>query len=308
MDRLKAMQTFVRIVEANSFSRAAETLGLPRASLTATLQHLEAFLGTPLLLRTTRRLSLTPDGAAYFEQCTRILADIEAAENGLRNQQARAPQGKLRLDLPGAVGRRIVLPQMHAFCAAYPALELVVSLSDRLVDLTQDGIDCALRVGALADSALVARQIGSMRFVTCAAPSYLARHGVPRTLDDLAEAGGHRAVLHFSGRTGRPFDWDFLVDGAVVKLPMRGALTINDADANVCCGLQGLGLIQAATYQVREHLDSGALVQVLPQWLPAPMPVSLLYPHSRMAAPKVRAFIDWATALFGAQADLAPMA
>lgn len=298
MDRLKAMQTFVRIVEANSFSKAAQTLSLPRASLTATLQNLEAFLGTKLLQRSTRRLSLTPDGAEYFEKCVQILSAVDEAETALRDQLK--PKGKLRLDMPGSVGRHVVLPQIGAFCAAYPELELILSLTDRLADLTEEGIDCSLRVGQLADSAMIGRQVGSMRFVTCAAPSYLRQHGTPLTIGELRE---HRSVVHCSGRTGRPFDWNFEVDSTVVKVNMAGAISVNDADAHVCCGLQGLGLIQPARYQVREHLASGALVAVLPQLEPVPMPVSLLYPPNRTPTSRLRVFAEWVTGIFREHPD-----
>lgn len=300
MDRLKAMQTFVRIVEANSFSKAAETLNLQRASLTATLQNLEAFLGTRLLQRSTRRLSLTPDGAEYFEKCTQILAAIEEAENSFRGQGQKRPKGKLRLDMPGAVGRHVVLPRISEFYDLYPELELIMSLTDRLVDMTQEGVDCALRVGDLQDSSLIGRQIGSMQFVTCASPAYLKRFGMPKSIEQLRE---HRAVIHCSGRTGRAFDWDFLVEGSVVKIDMAGVISVNDADAHVACGLQGLGLMQPARYQVREHLQRGDLVEVLSQWPPAPMPVSLLYPQNRINSPKLRLFADWVGEIFRQQID-----
>ena len=300
MDRIKAMQTFVRIVEASSFSRAAESLNLPRAALTATMQKLEAYLGRKLLQRTTRSVSLTTDGAAYYERCLEILAALEAAEASLRAADA-PPQGRLRVELPGALGRAVVMPHIGEFLRAYPGVELVVGLSDRLADLARDGIDCALRVGALEDSALIGRQIGCMRFVTCAAPSYLAQYGVPETIADL---DAHRAVVHVSGRTGRPHELDFAVDGDVQRRGMTGPVAVNDADAYVCAGLQGLGLIQAASYQVAPHLHSGALVQVLAAWPCAPMPVSLVYPQGHMAAPKLRVFSAWIEALFAAHPQL----
>ncbi|MEG1054965.1 MAG: LysR family transcriptional regulator, partial [Janthinobacterium sp.] len=261
MDKIKAMQTFVRIVEANSFSKAAETLNLPRAALTATLQKLEAYLGTQLLQRTTRRLSLTPEGAEYFHHCIDILKAVDMAELAFRGPDAKKPRGLLRINLPSTVGRRLVIPHIAQFHAAYPDVQLQLSLTDRLVDLTQEGIDCALRVGDLQDSAFIGKQIGQMRFVTCASPAYLARHGTPHTLAELA---AHRGIMHYSGRTGRAFDWDFLQDKEVVRVQMAGPIAVNDADASVDCALQGLGLAQAAVYQVRRHLDSGALVAVLP--------------------------------------------
>ncbi len=303
MDRLKAMQTFVRIVEANSFTKAAETLGLPRAALTATLQNLEAYLGTTLLQRTTRKLALTADGAEYLAHCTQILDAIDGAERRFRGGPEAPPRGTLRIDLPGAVGRNVVLPRIATFTDAWPEVMLAVSLSDRLVDVTQEGIDCALRVGALQDSSLIGRQVGSMRFVTCAAPAYLARHGTPRTIDALRR---HEGIVHFSGRTGRPFDWDFQVDGEVVTMQAGGQVAINDADANVICALQGIGITQAAAYQVRAHLDSGALVELLRETPPVPMPVSLLYPRGRMALGKVRVFGEWVGQVLAAEPDLRP--
>ncbi|NBV18746.1 LysR family transcriptional regulator [Janthinobacterium sp.] len=301
MDKIKAMQTFVRIVEANSFSKAAETLNLPRAALTATLQKLEAYLGTQLLQRTTRRLSLTPEGADYFRHCIDILRAVDTAELAFRGPEAKKPRGLLRINLPNTVGRRLVIPHVAHFHAAYPEVQLQLSLTDRLVDLTQEGIDCALRVGDLQDSAFIGRQIGLMRFVTCATPAYLARHGTPQTLAELA---AHRGIMHYSGRTGRAFDWDFQQDGEVVRVPMAGPIAVNDADASVACALQGLGLAQAAMYQVREYLDSGALVAVLADHPPTPMPMSLLTPQGRLATPKLQAFTGWITALLATQPDV----
>jgi len=301
MDKIKAMQTFVRIVEANSFSKAAETLGLPRAALTATMQKLEAYLGTQLLQRTTRRLSLTPDGADYFRDCIAILGAVEASELAFVGPEANKPRGLLRINLPGTVGRQLVLPHIGQFHAQYPDVQLHLGLTDSLVDLTQEGIDCALRVGELQDSAMIGKRIGSMRFVTCAAPSYLAQRGTPRTIADLAT---HSGIMHFSGRSGRAFDWDFMHEGEVLRVQMKGPLAVNDADGNVTCALQGLGLAQAALYQVREHLDSGALVAVLADYPPTPMAMSLLTPQGRLAVAKVRAFANWVAELLAQNPDV----
>ena len=301
MDKIKAMQTFVRIVEANSFSKAAETLNLPRAALTATLQKLEAYLGTQLLQRTTRRLSLTADGAEYFSQCLAILGAIDTAELAFRGPDANKPRGLLRVNLPGTVGRTLVMPWIGQFHAAHPAVQLHLSLTDRLVDLTEEGIDCALRVGQLQDSAFVGKRVGNMRFITCAAPAYIARHGTPQTLSDLPR---HRGVMHFSGRTGRAFDWDFVQQGDVVRVQMTGMVAVNDAEANLACVLQGMGLGQLAVYQARKHLASGALVPVLEACPPTPMPMSLLTPQGRLAIPKVQAFASWLTELLAENEDI----
>ncbi|ANB76630.1 LysR family transcriptional regulator [Paraburkholderia phytofirmans] len=294
MDRLQAMQVFTRVVDTNSFTRAAETLDLPRASVTTIIQNLEAFLGTRLMHRTTRRLSLTPDGAAYYERCVRILADVEETEASFQSGNKK-PHGKLRIDMPGSIGRLLVIPSLCEFHTRYPDIDLQLGLTDRPVDLLQEGVDCVVRVGALQDSSLVARRIGLFEGVTCAAPGYIERAGMPASLDDL---DNHKAVNYFSSRTGRTIDWAFMVDGKEIEVKMKGIVSVNDADAYVTCGLEGFGLIQPALFMVLPHLRSGQLVEVLPELKPLPMPISAVYPHSRHLSPKVRVFVDWIAELF----------
>ncbi|HEX7907347.1 MAG TPA: LysR family transcriptional regulator [Paraburkholderia sp.] len=294
MDRLQAMQVFTRVVDTNSFTRAAETLDLPRASVTTIIQNLEAFLGTRLMHRTTRRLSLTPDGAAYYERCVRILADVEDTEASFQSG-TKKPHGKLRIDMPGSIGRLLVIPALCEFHTRYPDIDLQLGLTDRPVDLVQEGVDCVVRIGALQDSSLVARRIGLFEGVTCAAPDYIERAGMPASLEDLEN---HKAVNYFSSRTGRTLDWAFMVDGKEVEVKMKGIVSVNDADAYVTCGLEGFGLIQPALFMVLPHLRSGQLVEVLPELKPLPMPISAVYPHSRHLSPKVRVFVDWIAELF----------
>ncbi|HZZ13047.1 MAG TPA: LysR family transcriptional regulator [Paraburkholderia sp.] len=294
MDRLQAMQVFTRVVDTNSFTRASETLDLPRASVTTIIQNLEAFLGTRLMHRTTRRLSLTPDGAAYYERCVRILADVEETEASFQSGNKK-PHGKLRVDMPGSIGRLLVIPSLSEFHTRYPDIDLQLGLSDRPVDLLQEGVDCVVRVGALQDSSLVARRIGLFEGVTCAAPDYIERAGTPSSLEDLEN---HKAVNYFSSRTGRTLDWAFMVDGKEIEVKMKSIVSVNDADAYVTCGLEGFGLIQPALFMVLPHLRSGQLVEVLPQLKPLPMPISVVYPHSRHLSPKVRVFVDWMAELF----------
>lgn len=294
MDRLQAMQVFTRVVDTNSFTRAAETLDLPRASVTTIIQNLEAFLGTRLMHRTTRRLSLTPDGAAYYERCVRILADVEETEASFQSGNKK-PHGKLRIDMPGSIGRLLVIPSLCEFHTRYPDIDLQLGLTDRPVDLLQEGVDCVVRVGALQDSSLVARRIGLFEGVTCASPDYIERAGMPMTLEDLEN---HKAVNYFSSRTGRTIDWAFMVDGKEVEVKMKSIVSVNDADAYVTCGLEGFGLVQPALFMVLPHLRSGQLVEVLPELKPLPMPISAVYPHSRHLSPKVRVFVDWIAELF----------
>jgi LysR family transcriptional regulator, regulator for bpeEF and oprC len=294
MDRLQAMQVFTRVVDTNSFTKAAETLDLPRASVTTIIQNLEAYLSVRLMHRTTRRLSLTPDGAAYYERCVRILADVDETESSLQNG-SKKPHGKLRIDMPGSIGRALVIPKLCEFRTQYPDIDLQLGFSDRPVDLLQEGVDCVIRVGALQDSSLVARRIGLFEGVTCASPAYLERAGVPRTLEELSQ---FNAINYFSSRTGRIINWAFLVDGKEVEVKMNGSVSVNDADAYVTCALEGFGLIQPPLFMVLPHLRSGELNEVLPEWRPLPMPISAVYPHSRHLSPKVRVFVDWIAEVF----------
>lgn len=296
MDRFQAMQVFTRVVDANSFSRAADSLGLPRATVTNIIQSLERLLQVRLLNRSTRRLSLTQDGAAYYERCVSILAEVEETEASFR-EAARAPRGRLRIDVPASIGRLVLIPQLCDFHTRFPEVELAIGMSDRPVDMVREAIDCAIRVGALPDSSLVARRIGTFAGITCAAPSYLERYGEPTTLEALAQ---HRGVNYFSGMSGRTLDWDFVVDGVVKEVKMEGVVSVNDGDAYLACALQGFGLVQVPRFMALPHLESGALREVLPQWGPAPMPISAIYPANRHLSPKVRAFVDWVAELFDA--------
>lgn len=294
MDKLHAMRVFVRVVEANSFSKAAETLGLPRASVTTTIQNLEASLGVRLLQRTTRRLNLTLDGAAYLEGATRILAEVDEIESGFTSAR-RTPRGRLRVDMPGSIGRLVIIPSIHEFHRQYPDIELMIGMSDRPIDLIQEGVDCVIRVGELADSTLIARRIGAMQPVTCASPTYLAVHGEPASPGDLE---GHAAVHYFGGRSGRPMNLTFQQDGATREVALKGAVAVNDADAYVTCGLEGLGILQPGRFMVLPHLRSGALREILRDWRPPRIPISAVYPHNRQLSPKVRVFVDWVAELF----------
>lgn len=294
MDRFHAMQVFARVVEANSFTRAADSLNLPRTTVTTTIQSLERHLGVRLLNRTTRRISLTPDGTAYYAHSKQILADVEAAEACFHQSSVR-PQGKLRIDVPSSIGQLILVPALWEFHKRYPDIELVLGMGDRSVDLVQEAVDCVIRGGELVDSTLVARRIGSLQFLTCAAPSYLERYGIPHTLGDLTQ---HQALNYFASRSGRNFKWDFVVDEKVHDVEMPGVVSVNDWNAHMALALQGFGLVQTARFIALPHLLSGELIEVLPQYKPAVLPVSLLYPQSRQLSPKVRVFSDWVVELF----------
>lgn len=293
MDRFNAMRIFTRIVELESFSKAAEDLRMPAATATHTIKQLEARLGVRLLQRTTRHVSATPDGLAYYTRCVRILADVEETEAGFGNSGV-APRGKLRVDLQGTLAQRYVLPRLKEFFARYPDIELEIGLGDRLVDLVRDGVDCVLRAGEPRDSSMVGRRVASLRQVTCASAAYLDRYGTPATVDDLA-AQGHRAVNFLSSNDGKPAPFDFIVDGAARSVTLPGSVSVGSAEAYLACCGNDLGLVQLPRYHVAAELDSGRFREVLAAWRPKPMQVSVLYPHARQLSPRVRVFVDWIT-------------
>ncbi|WP_420994185.1 LysR family transcriptional regulator [Cupriavidus sp. 30B13] len=294
MDRLLAMKVFTRVVETNSFTRAADTLDMPRASVSVIVQQLEAHLKVRLLQRTTRRINLTVDGAAYYERCIRILEEIEETESSFANA-GQQPRGRLRVEMQGALGKQIVMPHIAEFHARYPEIELMAGFGDRPVDLIQEGVDCAIRVGMLQDSSLVARRVGTYQAVTVASPAYLRKYGEPAAIADLER---HVAVNYFWPRSGRMMEFTFATGGDPVAVKMNGNIAVNDAQAYLESALEGVGLVQAARFMALPYLKSGRLVEVLSQWKPLPMPISVVYPHSRHLAPTVRAFVDWIAELF----------
>lgn len=288
------MQVFLRVVESRSFVRAAQTLALPASSVTAIIKRLEKHLQTRLLHRSTRNLSLTPEGERYFHRCREILELIADTEASLQGASER-PQGRLRVDIPSGIAHAVILPQLAQFQQRYPDIYLMIGVNDRQVDLIQEGVDCVIRTGSLEDSALVARRLGELRWITCAAPSYLAEHGVPATLEDLP---GHRAVHYFSSTARRGSDLHFIEDGTSIAIPVPGTVAVNETELYIELGLAGHGLMQLAEILVSDQLQAGELVEVLADRRPAPVPVSLLYPHQRFLSPAMRAFTDWTAGLF----------
>jgi len=294
MDRLLAMQIFTRIVETNSFNKAAETLCLSPSLVTGSIKNLEEFLGVRLLQRTTRRLNLTPEGESYYGNCLRILTLIAETEAGIQTRSGHL-RGALRVHMPAAIGRLLVLPALPEFHNGYPEVELSISLGDRPVDLIHDRLDLLIRAGELADSSYVARRIGEFHWFLCASPAYIEQHGEPRTVQDLAR---HRAVGYSYFDAGPRTEWDLWVDGQMVTTRMTGNLQVNDAEACLTCGLNGLGLIRPPSYLAQPYIDSGQLREVLEPFKGPPVPLSTVYAHGPLMSPVTRAFVDWLIQLF----------
>ena len=293
MDRIDLFRTFARVVECSSFTRAADTLGLPRSSVSAAVQELESRVGARLLHRTTRKVSPTQDGFAFYERCQRVISDVEDME-GLFRRPGASPSGRLRINVPGRVGRLIVAPALPQFLDAFPDMEVELGVTDRTVDLIEDGVDCALRVGSLTDSGLIAKPIGSLLLINVASAGYIARYGTPLRPGDLS---GHWAVNYASPASGRVEDWEWVDGGTVHRMSMRGRVTVNDAEAYIACCLAGLGLIQIPAYDVEAHLEAGELVEIMPGHRAQPMPLNLLYPHRRHLSRRLQVFADWLEAL-----------
>jgi len=289
MDRLEAMQVFARVAERLSFSAAASDLGLPASTVSDAVKQLEKRLGVRLLERTTRQVRLTPDGEVYHRRCITILADIEDADTAFGGAK---PKGTLRVDVQGSLARRFILPALPRFLADYPGLTIVMSETDRFIDLVAEGVDCVLRAGTVAETDLVARRVALLPEVTCAAPAYIARFGMPERWDELS---GHRQVGFRSSATGGVLPLEFMVDGERKTVLLPAALTVDGAESYRVAGRLGLGLIQVPRYSLAEDFARGSLVPVLESTPPSPTPVSLLFPRNRLVSSRVRIFLDWVT-------------
>lgn len=287
------MDIFVHVVESGSFIRAAEQLQMHRPAVSKAVQQLEEELGVKLLHRTTRRLSLTSEGEAFYQRAKALLGEM--AELMAAYSSTQSVSGNLRLDFPLTLAHSLLIPALDEFRERYPDIEIILTSSDRQIDLIAEGIDCVVRLGELEDSSFIARRIGEVAMVTCAAPGYIAKYGAPQTLEDLAQ---HRAVNFFSDRSREVMTWKFIVNGEIIAKRVDSALRVDNSDIFLTSGLAGLGLIQGIDSALRPHIESGALVPVLPDYPCAPKAVSVLYPDKRNLAPRVRVFIDWFSEIF----------
>jgi LysR family transcriptional regulator, regulator for bpeEF and oprC len=296
MDQIQSMRVFARVVEAGSFTKAAASLEMPKGTVTKSVQHLENRLKVKLLNRTTRRVTVTPDGAAYYERASRLLNDLDDIEASMTNAQA-SPSGRLRVDVGTSVASLVVIPALPTFFKRYPDIQLDLGVSDLPVNLISENVDCVIRGGDLHDQSLVARRIANLSLLTVASPEYLKRNGVPKHPNELEE-GAHTTVAFFSARTGRFYPEVFEKDGESIELTGHYRVSLNDNNAHTAALLAGLGVSQSARFVVTPYLASGELVQVLPEWSRPSVPVHVVYPPNRHLSAKVRAFVDWAADLF----------
>lgn len=294
INKLQAMEVFVQVVDAGSFTRAAEILQLPKATVSTLVQSLEGSLSAKLLHRTTRLVTVTTDGAAFYERCVRILSDVRDAEESLSRTRL-SPSGRLRVDVSTGFASAVLIPALPAFFDRYPDIMLELGSTDRPVDLVEEGVDCAIRGGELWDTSLIARRVGVVNFLTAAAPAYLERYGVPQHPRELER---HRCVNYFSSKTGKTYDWDFRRGNERIEITMRGVIALNDSNVYVQAGLAGLGVIQMPDYQLLQFGADGRMIQLLSDWTSDPLPVHIVYPQNRHLSAKVRVFVEWVSELF----------
>ena len=289
MNRLDAMTAFVRVAELQSFTAAAASLGLPKSSASAAVAQLEAHLKTQLLYRTTRRVQLTQDGQAYYERCRDLLSDFEDID-AMFEQTPSSLTGVLRVDMSVSLARNFIVPRLPGFLDRHPGVDVELSCTDRRVDVVAEGFDCVIRSGLLADSGLAVRPLGEMRMGNYASPAYLEAFGEPRTLEDLSR---HRLIHYASTLGSKPFGFEYRDGDSYRVIDMAGRITVNNTEAFNASALAGLGLYQSPRVGNRRHVETGALVEILPAYEAEPLPVSLIFPRRRHQARRVRAFMDW---------------
>lgn len=287
VESLSGIATFVVVARSASFTEAGELLGVSKSAVGKAIARLEERLGVKLFHRTTRRLSLTTDGEAYLSVCAAALNDIGEAENNLGTRLAE-PAGRLRVDMPAAFGRRVVLPVLLDIAKRYPALQLTLTFTDRVIDLVEEGVDLAIRFGPLDDSGdLVARKLTSHRWVICAAPTYLESFGVPHSLSEVA---AHRCIV--GHRRGQPLSWHVSDRGIATRFMPPSTYQLDDADAMVDAVLSGFGLCQMPLALFRRHIESGRLLTVLDDCTPHEIDVHAVWPRAVHLRPKVRYVVD----------------
>lgn len=293
MDKFNDINIFVRSAQTRSFSVAAQHLGMSPSAVSKAVMRLEESLGIRLMNRTTRKITLTDDGAAFYERCRQILGELEEAELELKRAQS-TPTGTLRIDLTTELGQLHIIPALPQFIERYPDLKLNISLSNRMADVIEEGIDVVVRIGVGPDSSLIMHGLGTARFIVCAAPNYLRQYGIPQTLEDLKH---HNCISFVSPWTGRVFDWQFQNDGQQISIPVEGNLCLNNGKSLLDIALAGIGLVQVYNYIAGEAIAQGKLKPVLENYVAPGSLISVVYPQKRHLSAKIRAFIDFMSEL-----------
>lgn len=292
-NQIEALRVFVRIVEAGNFTRAAASLNMPKTTVSAIVRNLEDHVSTKLLSRTTRRVSVTSEGAQYYEGALQVLSQIQKLDDGL-TQRASDIVGTLRVEMPSSLAMHVFVPRLQEFSDLHPKLRLDLSVSDRPVDYLVENVDCAIRVGELRDRSLIRRKLPHLKLVTCASPEYLQRFGEPAHPSELVQR--HRLIGYLKGATGARSPLRFVRDAETLDLE-PGYLAANEAATCASLAKAGLGIVQVAHFLVEHELATGKLKEVLPNWQAPALPLNLVYPPNRSVHKRLRAFLDWAPAI-----------
>lgn len=291
MKNLEALTIFARVAEMKSFTQAAESLGIQKGRASLVVRELEKETGATLLHRTTRTVQLTEDGRAFYARARDLLADVEELQTMFAHVGS-ALRGRIRVDMPAVLAQSVVIPALPQLLEAHPELEIELSGSDRLVDLVHEGFDCVIRLGPIVDETLIARPLGKLRMINAATPGYLARFGVPHTIDDLLNQG--HQMVHYQRSFGvKPEGWEYPTSDGYKMLMLPGAMRVNSVTAYHEAGLAGVGLIQGGYSTLAPFIERGALVEVLPDLRPEPLSASFVVAHRRNLSRRVRAFMQW---------------
>ena len=295
MNQLQAIKAFARVVEMGSFTRAADSLDIPNATLSKMVKELENHLGTRLLQRTTRRVTVTPEGQDYYQQTSRVINDLEDIDSALNATHSK-PRGKLRIDIGSSTATDILIPALPDFIALYPDITLELGVSDHSIDLIGNHVDCVIRGGNLNDSSLIARALGHAEMITCVSPAYLKLYGVPAYPDELKN--GHRLVSYVTHHNSRAVPFKFMQDGELIEIKAEQRFNVNESNAHLAAAVAGIGIIQTFTYCAAAGLKTGELIEILHDWRPPVYPFHVVYPQNRHMTQRLRVFIDWLVTQF----------
>lgn len=302
MDLFDSMKVFVQVAELSSFSKAAENLGIPKASVSLAIQQIEARVGVRLLHRTTRKVQLTHDGQIYFDRCKDLLSDVDEVETLFQKNPAQIT-GRIRVDMPLGIAKRVIIPNLKAFIQKYPAITIELGSTDRRVDVVLEGFDCVIRVGTLTESGLIARNLGQYEVVSCASPAYIKNHGAVKKIEDLKN---HHIIQYANVFGGKSYGFEYFEDGEFKMITGKPTISVNNSESYMAACREGLGIIQVPDVGVRALIREKKLVEILPQYRVEPMPISMIYPHRRHVARRVQVFMDWASALIKAYLEQKP--
>lgn len=297
MDQLQALRVFVRIAESGGFGKAADTLNVPKATVSKLIQELEAHLRVKLFQRSTRRVVVTDEGRTYYRHAVKLLADIDEMD-GLFDRSRSSPRGRIRVDIGSSLANLILLPHLPAFRTRYPDIQLDVGVSDREVDLIGEGVDCVIRGGELTDTSLVARHLAGLQWGTYAGASYLAEHGTPSHPDELLAR--HEIVGYFSSLTGRVFTLFFERGDETISIDPKGGrgVFVNESTAHLTSLVSGLGVGQTFSFMAQPWLTNGDLVQLLPDWTRPLHPMHIVFSQSKYNNARLKVFVDWVIQVF----------